>query len=308
MVGDRLWGAQNCAVYIIKFSVVFNASPSWYYSATRGISPRLFCHPFSFGLSWKRQVDKAQQRGLSQGITSWKYGCQLANSDGENAQKWIERVKSEDAVPLLNAENCPNCWASPPGDNFKVRGPEYFSTKAKIPGDKPFVWAFNLQLPNKENYSAVAYFVATEPIPEGSLMEQFLKGDDGWRAGYLHNRPDTYKYSVAENFIEADIDFGSSMVASAIVHLTFGYLITLAVDIAFLIEGQAEYELPERTLGAVRFSELSIASARPLKLPSDGSAGSLAWLFPTYSSENGPVFGSSHVKGGDKEEHVDNVK
>ncbi|KAK2989986.1 hypothetical protein RJ640_023908 [Escallonia rubra] len=299
----------------------------------------------------------------------------MANSDGENAQKWIERVKSEGAVPFLDAENCPNRWASPPGDKFKVRGPEYFSTKAKIPGgdyllkplgfdwiksstklsdilknprnrvrraledeyptgDKPFVWAFNLQLPSKDNYSAVAYFVATEPIPEGSLMEQFLKGDDGYRNSRLKlianivkgpwivkkavgeqaiciiGRALTCKYSVAENFIEADIDVGSSMVANAIVHLAFGYLTTLTVDIAFLIEGQAESELPERILGAIRFSELSIASARPLELPSDGSAGSLHSSLPTrlwksighgfsqlihpVGQENGPVSGSSH--------------
>ncbi|RVW91932.1 Protein enhanced disease resistance 2-like [Vitis vinifera] len=157
-------------------------------------------------------------------------------------------------------------------------------------GDKPFVWAFNLQVPNKDNYSAVAYFLATEPIPEGSLMEQFLKGDDGFRNSRLKlianivqgpwivrkavgeqaiciiGRALTCKYCVSDNFIEVDVDIGSSMVASAIVHLAFGYITTLTVDLAFLIESQTESELPERILGAVRFSELNPASARPLKL------------------------------------------
>lgn len=150
----------------------------------------------------------------------------MANPDSENENGWIERVKEEGAIPLLEAENCPNGWASPPGDIFRVRGPEYFLTKVKIPGgeyllkplgfdwikgptkiyevlknpknrvrkalddefptgNKPCVWAFNLQVPSKDNYSAIAYFVATEPIPDGSLMDQFLKGDDGFRKSRL---------------------------------------------------------------------------------------------------------------------------
>uniref|UniRef100_A0A5B7B1B9 Protein ENHANCED DISEASE RESISTANCE 2 C-terminal domain-containing protein n=1 Tax=Davidia involucrata TaxID=16924 RepID=A0A5B7B1B9_DAVIN len=298
----------------------------------------------------------------------------MANPDGENEQEWIKRVKSEGAVPLLEPDNCPNGWASPPGDIFMVRGPEYFSTRIKIPGgeyllkplgfdwikgsvkileilnnpknyirkaledefptgDKPFVWAFNLQVPSKDNYSAVAYFTAMEPIPEGSLMDQFLKGDDGFRNSRLKlianivkgpwivrkavgeqaiciiGRALTCKYCIAENFIEVDIDIGSSMVASAIVHLAFGYLTTLTVDLAFLIEGQTESELPERILGAVRFSELNTASARSIELSSDGSAGSLQSSLPTrlwksFSNllhpgvqESGSVSGSSHANG-----------
>lgn len=291
--------------------------------------------------------------------------------------QWIERVKSEGAVPVLDPDNCPNGWASPPGDNFMVRGPEYLMTKVKIPageyllkplgfdwiksstkvgevlknpnsrvrkvidnefptGDKPFVWAFNLQVPSKDNYSAVAYFVATEPIPEGSLMDQFLKGDDGFRnlrlklianivkgpwivrkavgeqAVCIIGRALSCKYCLGENFLEVDVDIGSSMVASAIVHLAFGYITMLTVDLAFLIEGQAESELPERLLGAFRFSDLSPASACFLE-SSYGSADSSQSSLPTRlwksigqgfsqllhpgTQECGSTSGSAHVNG-----------
>ncbi|KAI3459779.1 hypothetical protein Pfo_016442 [Paulownia fortunei] len=270
----------------------------------------------------------------------------MAKLEQNQMYEWIERVKSEGAVPLLEPDHCPNGWASPPGDVFMVRGPEYLKTKAKIPGGdyilkplgfdwikgptkisellnnpknrvrqaledecskghKPFVWAFNLQVPSKDNYSAVAYFVATEPSQGDSLINQFLKGDDGFRNSRLKlianivkgpwivrkavgeqaiciiGRALTCKYSMGENFIEVDIDIGSSMVASAIVHLAFGYLATLTVDLAFLIEGQTELELPERILGAVRFSELDAASARQVELPSEGSSGNLQSSLPT---------------------------
>jgi hypothetical protein len=254
-------------------------------------------------------------------------------SDGEAEQQWIENVKSGGAVPYLAPENCPNGWATPPGDSFMVRGPEYLTDKVKIPGgeyllkplgfdwikgptkiceilsdknhrvrkaideevshgNQPFVWAFNLQLP-KDNYSVIFYFVSLETIPEGSLMDQFLKGDEAFRKSRLKlianivqgpwivrtavgeqaicilGRALSCKYIQGSNFIEVDVDIGSSIVANAIVHLAFGYIATLTVDLAFLIESQTESELPERLLGTVRFSELNPISAGLYKKASE---------------------------------------
>uniref|UniRef100_A0A2P2KXM6 Uncharacterized protein MANES_11G122700 n=1 Tax=Rhizophora mucronata TaxID=61149 RepID=A0A2P2KXM6_RHIMU len=270
----------------------------------------------------------------------------MASSFDGSEQQWIERIKSEGAVPLLDLDNCPNGWASPPGDKFMVRGPDYLTTKAKIPGgecllkplgfdwiksstkigdvlnspnsrvrkviddefptgDRPFVWAFNLQIPSKDNYSAVAYFVAIEPIPEGSLMDRFLKEDEGFRNSRLKlianiakgpwivrtavgdqaiciiGRALSCKYCVTENFVEVDVDIGSSMVASAIVHLAFSYVTMLTVDLAFLIEGITDSELPERLLGAVRFSDLNPESASLFEPSKDASADALQSSLPT---------------------------
>ncbi|KAL9662081.1 hypothetical protein QQ045_026909 [Rhodiola kirilowii] len=81
----------------------------------------------------------------------------------------------------------------------------------------------------------------------------------------------TCKYWVAENFCEVDLDIGSSMVANAIVRIAKGYIKMLTVDLAFLIESQTESELPERILGAFRFSgPLDPASAGTLEV-SDNS-------------------------------------
>lgn len=261
----------------------------------------------------------------------------MALHDDNDEPEWMRCIKSDGAVPLLEPENCPNGWASPPGNIFKVRGPEYFTTKVKISageyllkplgfdwikssskisevlkdpnnrirkvldsefpeGNRPFVWAFNLQVPSKENYSAIAYFVATEPCLEGSLMDQFIKGDDGLRNSRLKlianivkgpwlvktavgqqaicviGRALTCKYCVGENFLEVDIDIGSSVVANAIVHLAFGYITSLTVDLAFLIESQTESELPEKILGAFRFSELNPDSAHTFEASSAANA------------------------------------
>ncbi|KAG6529826.1 hypothetical protein ZIOFF_012040 [Zingiber officinale] len=143
-------------------------------------------------------------------------------------------------------------------------------------GNRPFVWAFNLQLPTKDNYSAVMYFVALEPIQDGTLMDKFLKGDDSFRNSRLKlianivqgpwivrtavgeqaicilGRALSCKYTSGLNYMEVDVDIGSSIIANAIVHLAFSYVTTLTVDLAFLIESQTEEELPEQILGAVR--------------------------------------------------------
>ncbi|KAH9619455.1 hypothetical protein KSS87_006094 [Heliosperma pusillum] len=260
----------------------------------------------------------------------------MANQNEKDEPKWMRRIISEGAVPLLEPENCPNGWASPSGDIFMVRGPEYFSNRVKIPGgeyllkplgfdwikgsskisevlndpnnrvrkvldnefpegNKPFVWAFNLQVPGKDNYSAIAYFVTQEPFPEDSVVNQFLKGDDylrnsrlklianivkgpwlvkravGEQAICVIGRALSCKYCLGENFLEVDIDIGSSVVANAIVHLAFGYITSLTVDLAFLIESQTEVELPERILGAFRFSELNPESAVPFEASSVAS-------------------------------------
>lgn len=270
----------------------------------------------------------------------------MAVPDGENGHAWIEKVKSEGALPFLHPENCPNGWATPSGDIFMVRGPDYLSDKVKIPGgeyllkslgfdwikgpkkigevlnhpnhrvrkaideaisrgEKPFVWAFNLQLPSKDNYSAIAYFVSVEPIQDGSLLDQFIKSDDTFRKSRLKlianivkgpwivrtavgeqaicilGRALSCKYVLGSNYIEVDVDVGSSVVANAIVHLAFGYITTLTVDLAFLVESQTQAELPERIIGAVRFSELRPDSAAQYEIPCEENSSNAQSSIPT---------------------------
>ena len=57
----------------------------------------------------------------------------MAGPDDPKKSEWIDRIKSEGSIPLLDPDNCSNGWASPPGAAFKIRGPEYLTTKAKIP-------------------------------------------------------------------------------------------------------------------------------------------------------------------------------
>eukprot|EP00249_Psilotum_nudum_P008516 c21333_g1_i2 orf=410-1333(+) len=175
--------------------------------------------------------------------------------------------------------------------NGRVRAAVEEACRAAQNEGDPFIWAFNLQVPSKDNYSLIVYFLCQDGPSEGSLMQRFLDGDDTFRNSRLKlianvvkgpwivkaavgeqaicllGKALTCRYLRGDNFLEVDVDIGASMMANAIVHLAFGYVTSLTVDLAFLIESQAEEELPERILGAVRFSNLEPASATSLELP-----------------------------------------
>lgn len=149
----------------------------------------------------------------------------------------------------------------------------------------PFIFAVNLQVPGKEPRSAVFYFVTDEPILEGSLLYRFIHEDDAFRNSRFKminrivkgpwivkaaagNHPAcllgkalTCRYIVGRNYLEIDVDIASSTVANAILHLALGYVTTVSVDMAFLIESQTDDELPEKLLGAVRIAQIEMESA-----------------------------------------------
>ncbi|BBN15006.1 hypothetical protein MPTK1_6g16230 [Marchantia polymorpha subsp. ruderalis] len=164
--------------------------------------------------------------------------------------------------------------------------------KAQEKGEalKSFIFAVNLQIPGKDHHSAVFYFVTEEPIRQGSLLYRFIHEDDAFRnsrfklinrivrgpwivkaaagnhAACLLGRALTCHYVKGPNYLEIDVDIASSTVANAILHLALGYVTSVVVDLAFLVESQADDELPEKLLGAVRVAHMEISSASTLEL------------------------------------------
>ncbi|XP_008801527.2 protein ENHANCED DISEASE RESISTANCE 2-like [Phoenix dactylifera] len=150
---------------------------------------------------------------------------------------------------------------------------------------KVFLFAVNLQIPGRECHSAVFYFAAEDSIPSGSLFYRFVHGDDAFRnarfkivnrivkgpwivkaavgnyAACLLGKALTCNYHRGENYLEIDVDIGSSAIANAILHLALGYVTAVTIDMGFLVEAQAEEELPERLIGAVRVAQMEMGSA-----------------------------------------------
>lgn len=141
----------------------------------------------------------------------------------------------------------------------------------------------NVQVPGSTQYSMVFYFVTTKVTP-GSLLQRFVDGDDEFRNSRLKLIPSVPKgswivrqsvgstpcllgkavdcnYIRGPDYLEIDVDIGSSTVANGVLGLVIGVITTLVVDMAFLVQANAEDELPERLIGAVRVSHIELSSA-----------------------------------------------
>ncbi|KAL6578682.1 Protein ENHANCED DISEASE RESISTANCE 2 [Orobanche minor] len=161
---------------------------------------------------------------------------------------------------------------------------------AQVASDRGhFSIVFNLQVPGPTHYSMVFYFVAKELLP-GSLLQRFVDGDDDFRNSRLKLIPSVPKgswivrqsvgstacllgkavdcnYIRGPNYLEVDVDIGSSTVAKGVLGLVLGVITTLVVDMAFLVQANTPEELPERLIGAVRISHLELSSTEPMLDP-----------------------------------------
>ncbi|KAJ6854040.1 protein ENHANCED DISEASE RESISTANCE 2-like [Iris pallida] len=166
---------------------------------------------------------------------------------------------------------------------------------------KSFLFAVNLQIPGRDAcHSAVFYFAAEEPISPGSLLHRFVNGDDAFRnsrfkivnrivkgpwivkaavgnyAACLLGKALTCRYHRGENYLEIDVDIGSSAIANAVLHLALGYVTAVTIDMGFVVEGQTEEELPERLIGAVRIAQMEMGSATYVEHPLQMAAAAAA--------------------------------
>ncbi|KAJ4763643.1 enhanced disease resistance-like protein (DUF1336) [Rhynchospora pubera] len=149
-----------------------------------------------------------------------------------------------------------------------------------------FIFAVNLQVPARPDaYSAVFYFASEEPIQPDSLLHKFIYGDDAFRnsrfklvnrivkgpwlvkaavgnyAACLLGKALPCKYYRGEDYLEIDVDIGTSAIASAILSLALGCVTAVTIDMGFVVESQQEEELPEQLIGAVRIAQMEMKSA-----------------------------------------------
>ncbi|KAK7377141.1 hypothetical protein VNO80_02561 [Phaseolus coccineus] len=153
---------------------------------------------------------------------------------------------------------------------------------------KSFIFAVNLQIPGgKDHHSAVFYFATDDPesLRTNSLLYRFVHCDDAFRnqrfklvnrivkgpwivkkavgnhSACLLGKALNCTYHRGNNYLEIDVDIGSSAIANAILHLTLGHVTAVTIDMGFLVEAQTEDELPEQLIGGVRVCQMEMASA-----------------------------------------------
>ncbi|KAG9142143.1 hypothetical protein Leryth_007597 [Lithospermum erythrorhizon] len=134
-------------------------------------------------------------------------------------------------------------------------------------GGQQFFFIINMQIPGATKHNLAFYYMLTKPLEETPLLERFVNGDDTFRNSrfklipYISKGSWIVKQSVGnkaclvgqaleakyfrgKNYMEIDIDVGSSTIANGVVNLVFGFLSNLVIELAFLIQADTEEELP----------------------------------------------------------------
>ncbi|XP_051121559.1 protein ENHANCED DISEASE RESISTANCE 2-like [Andrographis paniculata] len=151
-------------------------------------------------------------------------------------------------------------------------------------GGPEFFFVINIQVPGATMYNLALYYMLRTPIEKIPLLERFVNSDDTFRNSRLKLIPYISKgswivkqsvgkkscligqaletkYFRGKNYLEVCIDVGSSTVARGVVSLVLGYLNNLVVEMAFLLQGNTEKELPEFLLGTCRLNYLDASKA-----------------------------------------------
>ncbi|KAL5774846.1 hypothetical protein ACOSP7_012403 [Xanthoceras sorbifolium] len=272
---------------------------------------------------------KVKLKNVSWAITS----LALKRSSGPDANKELDSSVAPITIDLSQFHGSmqhetdgidSNCWSSPSGKGFMIRGKTYLKDNTKVMGgdpllkliavdwfkaDKaadrialhpkclvqsdagkklPFILVFNLQVPAKPNYNLVLYYASDRPVNKDSLLGKFVDGTDSYRdsrfklipsivEGYwmvkravgtkacMLGKAVTCRYLRQDNFLEIDVDIGSSSVARSVIGLVLGYVTSLVVDLGILIEAKEEEELPEYILGTVQLNRVRLDSAIELE-------------------------------------------
>lgn len=151
-------------------------------------------------------------------------------------------------------------------------------------GGNEFFFIVNIQVPGSTTYSLALYYMMDTPMENVPLLRSFVEGDDAYRNSrfklipYISTGSWIVKQSVGKkaclvgqaleinyfrgkNYLELGVDIGSSTVARGVVSLVLGYLTNLVIEMAFLVQGNTEEELPEFLLGTCRLNHLDASKA-----------------------------------------------
>jgi hypothetical protein len=116
-----------------------------------------------------------------------------------------------------------------------------------------------MQVPAAQHYSMCFFYACLDPPDKDSLLGRFIHGTDQFRNSHFKLIPSINKgawvvkrsvgtkplivasalkvdYYKGKDYLEIDIDIGSSTVANGVVRFVLGYVRSLVIDMAFLVQ------------------------------------------------------------------------
>ncbi|XP_065870096.1 protein ENHANCED DISEASE RESISTANCE 2-like isoform X2 [Euphorbia lathyris] len=167
----------------------------------------------------------------------------------------------------------PCTWSSAGPSSFLIRGQNYLNDNEKIKAKSTLlqlVGADWLKSNQREDDlgSRPGSIVQKHAAQGGSEFFFVVNMQGSWivkqsvgKKACLVGKALEVNYFRGNNYLELGIDIGSSTVARGVVNLVLGYLNNLVIEMAFLIQGENEEELPEFLLGTCRLNYLDASKA-----------------------------------------------
>jgi hypothetical protein len=136
-------------------------------------------------------------------------------------------------------------------------------------GDTPFDTAFRRFAEGDAKYRDLRLKYCCKLVKAPWLLTKLVDALGGQRPvimgkGYLEQQ-----HFTGANYIEIDVDIGSSSIARQISSSVLGYCHVFVIEEAFVIEGQQEDELPERALMGISFRGVDTTAVAVPLLPKD---------------------------------------
>ncbi|KAK0593196.1 hypothetical protein LWI29_032711 [Acer saccharum] len=152
-------------------------------------------------------------------------------------------------------------------------------------GGSEFFFVVNFQVPEGASmYNIALYYMLKTPLEENPLLHSFVNGDNAFRnsrfklipyiskgswivkqsvgrKAYLIGQILEVHYFRGKNYLELAVDVGSSTLARGVASLVLGYLTNLVIEMAFVVQGNKEEELPESLLGTCRLNNLNVSKS-----------------------------------------------
>nr|XP_011469654.1 PREDICTED: protein ENHANCED DISEASE RESISTANCE 2-like [Fragaria vesca subsp. vesca] len=244
-----------------------------------------------------QEVAKEDNMSCSYGSTLQKdpncaFPCSWGAADpssflirGPNYLRDHEKIKAKGTLMQLVCVDWLRCDERI--DNLSSRFGGIVQKYAELDGPE-FFFVVNMQVPGTTMYTLAFYYILNTPLEENPLLHSFVNGDDAYRNSrfklipYISKGSWIVKQSVGKkaclvgqalevqyfrgkNYLELMIDVGSSTVARGVCNLVLGYLNNLVIEMAFLIQGNTEEELPEVLLGTCRINHLDASKSVQVK-------------------------------------------
>nr|GMC48457.1 protein ENHANCED DISEASE RESISTANCE 2-like [Ipomoea batatas] len=226
--------------------------------------------------------------GTLQRDSNYSTPCSWARGDpssflirGKKYPKDHEKIKAKNTLMQMVAAD----WLKSDRRQDDLAGRPGGIVQKYAADDRPeFFLIVNIQVPGSTTYSLALYYMLKGPLEDTPLLERFVNGDDAYRNSrfklipYISKGSWIVKQSVGKkacligqalevnyfkgkNYLELDVDVGSSTVARGVVNLVLGYLNNLVIEMAFLIQGNTPEELPEFLLGTIRLNHLDASKS-----------------------------------------------